>query len=130
MRKARNADELELDLVLITPCGCQAKLEKRPGRLFIRVEEISNHKQNYDPCINVIFENINEVVGKRSLAFILSGIGRDGESSCRNLKIRGAKIWAQDEESSIVYDMPGSVEDIATRLMPVRKMAVNLLQMS
>lgn len=43
------------------------------------------------------------------MAIVLTGMGSDGREGCRALKAKGAKIWAQDEQSSIVYGMPQAV---------------------
>ena len=40
------------------------------------------------------------------LGIILTGMGADGREGCRELRQKGAKIWAQDEQSSVVYGMP------------------------
>ena len=43
------------------------------------------------------------------LGIILTGMGADGREGCRMLKQRGATIWAQDEQSCVVYGMPQAV---------------------
>ena len=43
------------------------------------------------------------------LGVILTGMGADGREGCRMLKDRGATIWAQDQESCVVYGMPQAV---------------------
>jgi len=40
---------------------------------------------------------------------IMTGIGRDGTEGAKLLKSKGAKIYAQDEQSSPVFGMPKSV---------------------
>jgi two-component system chemotaxis response regulator CheB len=40
---------------------------------------------------------------------ILTGMGADGREGSRMLKAKGATIWAQDEQSCVVYGMPQAV---------------------
>lgn len=126
VREARSGDELEPGMVFVAPGGLQTKLEKRAGRLFIRVEEENKQEHNSGSCIDVTLGSINEVVGKRALVIVLSGIGDDGKISCNKLRKSGAVIWAQDEESSTIYDMPSSIVDIADKILPVKEMASKL----
>ena len=62
------------------------------------------------------------------LAIVLTGMGADGRDGARMLKQTGATIWAQDEQSCVVYGMPQAVasaglasehlalNDVATRI--------------
>ena len=36
-------------------------------------------------------------------------MGADGREGARTLKAQGSEIWAQDEESCVVYGMPAAV---------------------
>ncbi len=61
------------------------------------------------PAINVLFRSLAKVYGSHCLAVILTGMGRDGTAGCRALKESGAEILVQNEASSVVWGMPGSV---------------------
>ena len=43
------------------------------------------------------------------LAIVLTGMGADGRDGARLLKQSGATIWAQDEQTCVVYGMPQAV---------------------
>lgn len=129
VREAKNGDELKPGLALLAPGGLQMKLEKRAGRMLIRVEEETDPMQNYKPCVDVTFDSVNSAVGKRTLGIILTGMGADGREGCNKLKNRGATIWAQDEASSTIYGMPAAVANIAEQILPLseigKKLATN-----
>ncbi len=129
VREARQGDELKPGLALLAPGGMQMKLEKRGGRLRVRVEEEKDPAQNYKPCVDTTFDTVSNVLGNRALGIILTGMGADGRNGCTNMKNRGATIWAQDEASSTIYGMPAAVADIAEQILPLqnigRKLASN-----
>ena len=55
------------------------------------------------------------------LAAVLTGMGRDGQRGCEVLKAKGATVIAQDEASSVVWGMPGSVVNagLADAVLPL-----------
>lgn len=126
VREASHGDELKPGLALLAPGGMQMKLEKRGGRLLVRVEEETNPAQNYKPCVDTTFDTVSNVLGNRVLGIILTGMGADGRNGCTNMKNRGATIWAQDEASSTIYGMPAAVADIAEQILPLQNIGKKL----
>ena len=49
------------------------------------------------------------VFGASALAVVLTGMGSDGTHGARHLAKAGATVLAQDEATSIVWGMPGSI---------------------
>lgn len=129
VREAKSGDELKPGLALLAPGGKQMKLEKRAGRMLIKIEEETDPMQNYKPCVDVTFESVNRAVGKRTLGIILTGMGHDGSVGCQAMQRQGATIWAQDEASSVIYGMPAAVAEIAEQILPMKiigkKLATN-----
>jgi len=121
VREAKNGDELKPGLALLAPGGMQMKMEKRAGRMMIRIEEETDPMQNYKPCVDVTFDTVNNSVGNRALGIILTGMGADGRVGCTRLKNRGATIWAQDEATSTIYGMPAAVAEIAEQILPLKE---------
>lgn len=61
------------------------------------------------PSVDVLFRSLARVCAGRVLAVMLTGMGQDGLKGCTELNHAGAQVIAQDEESSVVWGMPGFV---------------------
>ena len=64
------------------------------------------------PSVDLLFRSIAQVYGRKSLAVLLSGMGKDGAIELKNLFDLGAYTIAQDENSCLVFGMPGEAAKI------------------
>lgn len=73
------------------------------------------------PAVDALFDSAGEAYGSRLAATILTGMGDDGLDACTRLAKRNVEIIVQDEESSIVWGMPGAVAKagLATKCLPL-----------
>lgn len=58
------------------------------------------------PAVDVLFHSAAACAGRAAVAGILTGMGRDGAEGMLKLKEAGARTFAQDEESCVVFGMP------------------------
>jgi len=110
VKEAEDGDKLQAGQALLAPGGKQMLIEGRAGNAVVRVIE-SEPSLTYKPCVDITFRSINKVYPNNTLAIILTGMGADGREGTRILKSSGSEIWAQDEESCVVYGMPAAVVD-------------------
>jgi two-component system chemotaxis response regulator CheB len=61
------------------------------------------------PSVDVLWQSMADVFGGAVLAVILTGMGQDGFQGASTLSALGARIFAQDESTSVVWGMPGAV---------------------
>ncbi len=61
------------------------------------------------PSVDPMLGSLADVYGSRMLAIILSGMGRDGAEGARRVHEVGGCVVAQDQQSSVVWGMPGAV---------------------
>ncbi|MDH4121517.1 MAG: chemotaxis response regulator protein-glutamate methylesterase [Deltaproteobacteria bacterium] len=61
------------------------------------------------PAVDVMFRSLAPIYGGSLLAMVLTGMGTDGTKGLQELKKTGTFSIAQDEPSSVVWGMPGSV---------------------
>jgi len=61
----------------------------------------------FRPSGTFLFASVARVYGPAAAGLILTGMGRDGVEGLRELHKAGGHIMAQDEETSVVFGMPG-----------------------
>jgi len=83
------------------------------------------------PSVDVLFNSVAECSPKHSIGIILTGMGRDGAEGLLRMKTAGSPTIAQDEESSIVWGMPGSAVALgaADYVMALDKVADGIRQL-
>jgi len=129
VKEAQDGDALVPGHALLAPGGKQMKVVRRGTGYVVKIEA-GDPKLNYKPCVDVTFSSIAETFNGKTLAIILTGMGADGREGCRALKQKGAVIWAQDEESSVVYGMPLAVYEagLTDKVFPLSEVGPAILQ--
>lgn len=77
------------------------------------------------PSVGVLFRSVAERFGGRAIGVLLTGMGRDGAEELKLMADRGALTVAQDEESCVVFGMPGEAIRLgaARFVLPPHKIA-------
>ncbi|MEC8050973.1 MAG: chemotaxis response regulator protein-glutamate methylesterase [Myxococcota bacterium] len=77
------------------------------------------------PAVDVLFRSIATECADKTLAVVLTGMGRDGAAGAKLIKSKGGGILAQDEGSSVVWGMPGLVakQGLAEKVLDLNQMA-------
>lgn len=96
--------------VYIAPGGRQMKVVQAAASRIVRVTD-DPPENNCRPSVDYCFRSVAKLYGPKALGVIMTGMGRDGAVGARLLKERGARIIAQNKESSVVYGMPKAVID-------------------
>jgi len=110
VKEAVSGDRLTPGVCYLAPGGKQMTIEGREGNARVIISEPERFPDvTYKPSVDVTFESVAQVYSGNVLAVILTGMGADGREGCKTLKAKGAKIWAQDEQSCVVYGMPQAV---------------------
>lgn len=110
VREAKDGDRLEPGVALLAPGGMQMLVHGKNGEAYVKVEE-SEPSLTYKPSVDLTFRSVAKVYPGNTLAIIMTGMGADGREGCRELKKLGSEIWAQAEQSCVVYGMPAAVVD-------------------
>jgi two-component system chemotaxis response regulator CheB len=78
------------------------------------------------PSVDVLFRSAAKVYNRATvLALVLTGMGQDGLRGCEQLADINAHIVVQDEETSVVWGMPGYVAKagLADAVLPLSQLA-------
>lgn len=108
----------------IAPGGKHMVVTRANGSLTIRLNE-DPPEHSCRPAVDVMLRSVVDCVGGAVLVTILTGMGKDGCRGCEQLSELGATVFAQDEESSVVWGMPGFVtaEGIADEVIPLNEIS-------
>ncbi len=106
-REAQNGEALAPGEVRIAPGGVHLSIKGRgaSARLALTDDPPVNFCR---PSADVLFFAAAEHFGAGVLAVILTGMGHDGAAGGRAIKAAGGTVFAQDEETSVVWGMPGA----------------------
>ncbi|MDY6941620.1 MAG: chemotaxis response regulator protein-glutamate methylesterase [Pseudomonadota bacterium] len=126
--EARAGDSLLPGKALIAPGGRQTSVVSVKGFLHVHVYDDPGSRTYYRPCADITLRSVTETCGGHALSVILTGMGRDGCDGATALKQAGGAVWAQDEETSIIFGMPGAVIDagVADRILALSRIGPDL----
>ncbi len=114
---------LEPGTVHLAPGGERHMQVRRDGGA-VRVALVdSPPEHSCRPAVDVLFRSIGSLYGARALAVVLTGMGFDGSGAAPALHAAGARILVQDEDSSVVWGMPGAIvrAGLADEILPLAR---------
>lgn len=95
--------------VYLAPGGTHSVIRRNPDGQISFARLPAEARGPWRPSIDLLFSSAAEVFGREALAIALTGMGRDGTEGARSLARAGANIIVQDEDSSVVWGIPGSI---------------------
>ena len=129
VKEAEDGDTVMRGRVLIAPGGLRhTMLERQGARYVVSVREgplVSRHR----PSVDVLFRSAARNAGANAVGIILTGMGDDGARGLLEMKQAGARTFAQDEATSIVFGMPKEAiaRGAADKVIPLGSVARELL---
>lgn len=105
VKEAEDGDVLLSGRILIAPGHLHMEVKKEGLSVVTKLKDypkVNSHK----PSVNVLFASMAKEVGARGVGIILTGMGDDGASRLKEMRRHGAKTYAQDEKTCMVYGMP------------------------
>lgn len=118
--------------IYLSPGDRHMLVVKEAGRYIIQLsdgEPVNRHK----PAVDVMFRSVAQCAGVNAIAVLLTGMGADGAIGMKEMHDAGAKTVIQDEQSSVVWGMPGaafklgctdyvlSIEEVAGKILTLVK---------
>jgi two-component system, chemotaxis family, protein-glutamate methylesterase/glutaminase len=124
VHEATNGDKLMAGHVYIAPGERQMQVEKRGGHYYCRVwegERVNRHM----PSVEVLFQSVAKECKGKAVGVMLTGMGADGARAMLEMKNAGCFNFAQDQDSSVVWGMPGAAVDAGAvdKILPLNKIA-------
>ena len=115
--------------VYIAPGDHHLRLRLRGGSVFTALDQ-GPHENSCRPAVDVLFRSVANAYGANALAVVLTGMGTDGTIGARVIRDAGGDVIVQDEPTSVVWGMPGSVvaARLADRVCPLANIAPEVVR--
>lgn len=128
VKEAEQGEKLEPATVYIAPAGWHLTLKTDSRGSFVQLIDSSDSKTWHKPSVDVLMASVALTYGSRALGLIMTGMGNDGTAGAGAMKRVGAPIWAQDEETCVVYGMPRAVFEsgVVDKVLPLSRIAPEL----
>lgn len=129
-REARDGEVVSPGMILIAPGGRHMRVARRDNRPVIVLDD--SPPINYcKPAIDPLFSSAANVWGGSTLAVVLTGMGVDGTRGAADIVARRGSVIAQDETTSVVWGMPGSVAHagLCSAVLPIDLIAPTIIRL-
>lgn len=106
VKEAQDGDQVLPGHAFVAPGDRHLLLTRDGARYVCRLSDgelVNRHK----PSVDVLLRSVLKSAGKNAVAAILTGMGADGAEAMLELRQAGIHTIAQDENSSVVWGMPG-----------------------
>ena len=120
VQEGKAGQKLQRGQVWVAP-GDHHMTVARKGAEFLLGLNHDPPENSCRPAVDVLFRSVAQTYGANVLAVVLTGMGADGTRGSAVIREAGGEVIVQDEASSIVWGMPGSVvaANLADRIYPL-----------
>lgn len=82
------------------------------------------------PAVDVLFRSVARAFRSHALAVVMTGMGSDGASGASSIREAGGEIVVQDEATSVVWGMPGSIvsKGLAEKICPLQELGPEIIR--
>jgi two-component system chemotaxis response regulator CheB len=125
--EAKDGEPVQPGRVYIAPGDRHLEVVRFAGQVRTKLHD--GPKENHcRPAADVLFRSAVEMYGGAVLGVVLTGMGQDGKRGCEKLVNAGGRVIVQDEDTSVVWGMPGVVAEagLAEAVLPIGDIAKNI----
>jgi len=128
VRLATDGQRLRAGEVVVAPADAHLGVSTSGSVALSGSPPIGGHR----PSATHLFRSVASAYGAGVLGVILTGMGEDGVAGLRDVKQAGGLVLAQDEQTSVVYGMPGRAVAVGVvdQILPIDKIAMALISTS
>src|SRR5215467_1037115 len=129
-REGIHGEPIRAGQIYIAPGGRHMRVERRDGEATIAI--VDGPMVNFcKPSVDPLFSSAAEVWGAKCLALVLTGMGSDGTDGAAEVVAAGGAVIAQDEATSVVWGMPGSVTHagLCSSVLPLDRIAPAIIRL-
>lgn len=109
-KEAAHGDILKPGCIYVAPGDFHMTVQRNSDKNQVVVCLDQSPKRNsVRPAVDNLFESLAKIYGSTSAAIVLTGMGEDGTIGAKAIKAASGAIMIQDQNSSVVWGMPGSI---------------------
>lgn len=126
---AENRDRIQNGFVYIAPGEQHCSITVSGAKYHLNLRDgprVHYHK----PSVSVLFNSAANFAAQNAIGVMLTGMGDDGSMAMKKMKDAGSYNIIQDEESSVVWGMPGKAYEYGADsiVLPLNKIAKGICQ--
>lgn len=127
--EAQDREVLEPNHAYVAPGDYHMEIVDGPSGAAIRVNQ-DPHENYCRPAVDPMLRSLTKTFGSRVLTVILTGMGSDGLKGGKMVTDAGGTLFAQDEQTSVVWGMPGAVATagLCSAVMPIEKLGAKIME--
>lgn len=131
VKEAEDGEAALAGKAYIAPGGSHLKLCRSGKELQIRLDSKPDNTL-HSPSVDVLFESAAKACGSKALAFVLTGMGKDGALGATQIKNAGGRVVVESEETAVVFGMPKAVIDVikVDGVIPLHQIAESMIHMT
>ncbi len=122
-----DGERLKNGHIYVAPGGYHMSIDRKGAATVIRITD--GPEINFcKPAVDPLFTSATKFYGSSTLGVVLTGMGADGSSGAVDIANAGGTVIAQDEETSVVWGMPGATAKAGacSAILPLPDIAKNL----
>lgn len=127
--EGKDGEALQAGNIYLAPGDYHMLIVDNGGRAVIKLDQ--GPQENFcRPAVDPMLRSLVKIYGARILTVILTGMGADGLKGSELVVQSGGTIVAQDEDSSVVWGMPGAVATagLCSAVLPLKELAQNVMK--
>lgn len=125
-KEGENGEVIKAGTVYIAPGGRHMRVDLGADAMTKVLRVTDDPPENQcRPSVDYLFRSVARQYYGRSLALVMTGMGEDGAEAAGDIKRSGGEVIVQDEESSVVWGMPGATvaKGFADAVLPLGGLA-------
>ena len=128
--EAKDGEKVQAGRILVAQGGKHLLVARSGDAIIARLSDAP--PENFcKPAVDPLFRSVAEAYGSGTLAVVLTGMGSDGAKGSVSIADAGGSVIAQDEESSVVWGMPGATVAAGScaGILPVGEIGARIARM-
>jgi len=129
VEEAQAGHRLEAGHVWVAPGDYHMAVARKNMDVVLELNQGAS-ENSCRPAVDVLFRSVARTYGPHALGVVLTGMGSDGAKGAKAICDAGGEVMVQDEASSVVWGMPGSVVSagLTDEIYPILKIAAEIVR--